>query len=347
MSRELEIKVYGRVQGVLLRKTIQKYAIKLGIRGCVYNRSDGSVTIISQGTKKQLQNLLIWLQGSPGFSHIRAVNYEWRAPSENFKEFIIVREPSFVLDQARSFLNLGKSFLRSKNSIAVPKHIAVIPDGNRRWARKKGLAPQMGHYTAIGFQNLHLLLEEAQKQGVEYFTLWGFSTENWKRNPEEVNALMRLFVETIHSFREEARQRQIRFRHLGRKDRLPVLLVREIALLEKETKNYTKFNVQLCLDYGGADELLRAFKKIIRSRRSKISEETLLNSLDSSGLPPIDLVIRTSGEQRLSGFMPLQTTYAELYFSQVHFPDFNVSELRKAIEEFGRRQRRFGGDGKK
>ncbi len=341
MKDELEIRVYGRVQGVNLRRAVAKWGQHAGINGCVLNRADGSLEIVAQGSKEQLQELLHWIQGSPGISCVRSLQYQWRKPSQTFEGFTIVRDSSFLIDQAKSFLNLSKSLLQRK--YPIPIHIAIIPDGNRRWARQKGLAPQFGHYTSASFQHLISLFNEAQQSGVHYLTLWGFSTENWKRNSTEIKAIFDLILRNVEHFREEAHARKIRFRHLGRKDRLPAKLLRALTELEEDTHHYDNFNVQLCLDYGGRDEIIRAVNKLLVTKVKHVDETAFAAQLDSVDIPAVDLIIRTSGEQRLSGFMPFQSAYAELYFADVHFPDFDARELRKALNDYGKRQRRFGG----
>lgn len=339
--KEIEVHVYGRVQGVLFRATIQKEALKKGINGFVMNRADGSVEIVAQGKKKVLEKFLQWIQESPGFSSVRGLSYHWRGVGEKFNSFVVVKDKPFLADQVRGFFNLGKSFLSPSGKI--PIHVAIIPDGNRRWAKKKGRRPEFGHYTAASFQHIHELFDEARRMGIKYITLWGFSTENWKRDTRETKAIFDLLLQNIERFREEAERQHIRFRHLGRKDRLPKEIIKALSELEIETKNYTEFNVQLCLDYGGRDEIIRAVNGALKSGAKKVDESSFMNYLDSADIPDVDLIIRTSGEQRLSGFMPFQSAYAELYFCNMHFPDFTPRELRKAVEEYGRRKRTFGG----
>ena len=339
---ELEIRVYGRVHGMNFRVMTRKAALERELKGRVFNRRDGSVEIIAQGSGEALQEFLRWIESSPGLSEVQGLHYQWRSTSQNFTTFSIVKDAPFLQDQARSFLHLGKSLL-GKEKLIIPRHVAIIPDGNRRWAQQKGLEPQIGHYTSGSFQHVREILDEARAIGVEYLTIWGFSTENWKRSSIEIRAIFDLLLKSIEQFRQDAHMNKIRFRHLGRKDRLPSKLMRELQALENETASYSNFHVQLCLDYVGRDELLRAVNSLISGGKKEIAEEDFEQYLDSVNIPDIDLIIRTSGEQRLSGFMPFQSTYAELYFSTVHFPDFNAHELRKAIEEFSKRQRRFGG----
>jgi len=225
----------------------------------------------------------------------------------------------------------------------IPAHIVIIPDGNRRWATSRGLKPWEGHYKSSSYEHLFGLFKEAKKLGVRYASLWGFSTENWKRDKKEVSILLNLALKVIMDFGKEIHKEKIRFRHIGRKDRLPEKLVREIEKLEAETADYDDFNFQLLLDYGGRDEILRAVNKLVKEGK-EIDESGFSEALDTAGVPDVDLIIRTSGEQRLSGLMPFQGVYSELCFVDKHFPDFTGEDLRNAILEFGKRKRNFGGN---
>ncbi|MFH1802334.1 MAG: polyprenyl diphosphate synthase [archaeon] len=224
----------------------------------------------------------------------------------------------------------------------IPQHVAIIPDGNRRWARQRSMKPWEGHVKAGAFENLRPLFEEAKKQGVKYLSFWGFSTENWKRDKKEVDIIIRLILKGLIEFEENAEKERIKFVHVGRKDRLMDKLVDQMISLEEKTKNNKGLCVLLCLDYGGRDEILRAVNKVLVEGKGLGSEEEFLKFLDTKGLPDPDLIVRTGGEKRFSGFMPYQSVYSELYFTDVFFPDFNAEELRRAIEEYSRRQRRFG-----
>jgi len=223
----------------------------------------------------------------------------------------------------------------------IPIHVVIIPDGNRRWARKNGLAPTLGHKKSAEYENIKSLFDEAKKLGIKYLSVWGFSTENWKRERKEINVIFEIVLNLVKKLRKDAHEQKIRFLHLGRKDRLPKEVLEELRKLEKETENYSDFNVQLCMDYGGRDEIVRAAEKILSSGK-KINEEEFSKHLDSSGIPDPDMIIRTSGEQRISGFMPFQSVYSELYFVKKFFPDFGRKDLRKAVAEFSKRKRRFG-----
>lgn len=228
----------------------------------------------------------------------------------------------------------------------VPDHIALILDGNRRWARARGLHTLQGHRS--GFEAARRVAQAARDLGVHTFTVWGFSTENWDRAPEEVNYLMRLFREFVRDVRREAKKEGIRFIHLGRKDRLPKDLIRLIAEVEEETKNNKKHILNAALDYGGRDEILRAVKQIIEDKvpAEKVDEKLFDSYLDTKGQPyPYpDLFIRPSGEQRTSGMLPWQMVYAEYYWESDHLPDFTPEKLREAILDYSRRRRRFGGN---
>jgi undecaprenyl diphosphate synthase len=187
------------------------------------------------------------------------------------------------------------------------------------------------------------LLEEGKRLGLKYMSFWGFSTENWKRSKKEIDTLFDIILENLDFFRSEFEEGKIRFRVIGRRDRMPKRIVDELERLEKETESYDKMNVQLCLDYGGRDEIVRAVNKAVKDGK-EVDEESFKEFLDSKDIPDADLIIRTSGEKRLSGLMAYQGTYAELYFVDIHFPDFGSEELKKAVEEFSKRKRTFGGN---
>lgn len=343
--KEAEIEVYGRVQGVNFRSTLKKGADSLGLKGYTLNKKEGSVFVVVQGKKEKIEEFLRWIKRSPGFSKVSRLECEWVAPRARYSAFDIIRENGFIIDKAKSLVNLGKSLVID-NEKKIPRHVLIIPDGNRRWARERGLNASFGHYTSASDERIKELFLETKRIGIKYLSLWGFSTENWRRDPKETSAIFDLIYEKIKKFGKEAHLHKIRFRHLGRKDRLPAKLVRALEELEEKTKNYNELNVQLMVDYGGRDEILRAVNKILKKGIKKISEEDFKEYLDTKEIPDIDLIIRTSGEQRTSGAMPFQAAYAELYFSKVYFPEFDVREYRKAIREYARRVRRFGATAK-
>ncbi len=339
---EIKIEVFGRVQGVRFRHFVKEKADKLKLNGYVNNKSDGSVIIIAQGNRQDLENFLSDIQKGSLLSKVEGVSYYWRKISKIHTSFDILTDKPFIADQTLSFTNLGKKLLGIGKDI--PKHIAIIPDGNRRWAKQKGLDELEGHKRAGSYENIKSLLNEAKKLGAVYFTLWVFSTENWKRSKREVDELFKIIIELLERIESDLVKDKIRFRHIGRRDRLPKKLIEIIERLEEITKDFSSFNLQICLDYGGRDEIVRAINKAIKSGTSEVLEEELANYLDSVGIPDPDLIIRTSGEYRMSGFMPFQSAYSEFYFTDVHFPDFGPAQLKEAVESFKNRKRRFGGN---
>ncbi|PIY68996.1 di-trans,poly-cis-decaprenylcistransferase [Candidatus Roizmanbacteria bacterium CG_4_10_14_0_8_um_filter_39_9] len=226
----------------------------------------------------------------------------------------------------------------------IPTHIAIIADGNRRWAKEKGLPTLEGHRR--GAETVKALSKRAKVLGVKIITFWVFSTENWKRTVEETGYLMNLFDTFIDREREEAIKEKTRIIHMGRKDRIPDGLKKKIIQAEEETKHFTDYYFVVALDYGGRDEIIRGIKKLtdFGLRIDDLDKKSFNNYLDTKDLPQAepDLIIRTSGEERLSGFMTWQSAYSEYYFSPLMFPDFGPDELEKAIDEYGERKRRFG-----
>ena len=228
----------------------------------------------------------------------------------------------------------------------IPTHIAIIPDGNRRWARSKGLPTFEGHRR--GFNAMFKLLKHSKKLGIKCFTLWMFSTENWKRDTTEVNYLMDLAIKRIGSIGKDLIKEKIRFVHLGRKDRIPVQLAKALTELEQKTKDFKDFTLNIALDYGGRDEITTMVKNVINQgiKEAEITEEFISKHLFTHLSPDPDLIIRTSGEQRLSGFLPWQSVYSELYFAEFHCPEFTPSKLDAIIATYTNRDRRFGGNSK-
>ncbi|MBI4008682.1 di-trans,poly-cis-decaprenylcistransferase [Candidatus Roizmanbacteria bacterium] len=241
--------------------------------------------------------------------------------------------------------------------MAVPKHVAIILDGNRRWAREKGLPTFEGHRR--GFNAVVKIGEKARELGIKIVTLWFFSTENFDRSEEEKGYLWKLFEEGIKSNLKTALKEQIRIIHIGRKDRIPKRLKDKIIEVEKKTKDFNKYYLVIALDYGGKDDILRGINKfrenfkfqISRQSRGssktanfKLNEQIFSQFLDTKDLPQsdVDLVIRTGGEVRTSGFMIWQAAYAEYIFVKKYLPDFTPQDFENCIKEYQRRQRRFG-----
>lgn len=221
----------------------------------------------------------------------------------------------------------------------IPKHVAIIPDGNRRWANNLDKPPVYGH--EIGFERFKELTAYAKKQGIPFLTIWAFSTENWNRSKEEVNNLMIIIKRAILEISKKSQEEKSRFIHIGRRDRLPKDILKLIERTEEETKNHKDFCLCVAIDYGGEDEILRAEEKLLAS---KSKDKHIVDFLDTTlaGVPSPDLIIRTSGEKRLSGFMSLQSTYSELVFEEKMFPDFTEEFFQVALDEYGRRNRRYG-----
>lgn len=222
-----------------------------------------------------------------------------------------------------------------------PLHIGFILDGNRRWAQTQGLPTLKGH--AAGAKKAQEIVEYAYKSGIGIISMYGFSVENWKRNDTEVNYLMDLFTKFIDSNIEEFHQKGIKLVHLGRLEGLPDKLAQKIKQAVEKTKNNQKLIFQLALNYSGREEIIRACQRMIETKQP-ITIENFNNNLDSQGNADPDLIIRTSGEQRLSGFLPWQSTYSELFFTKTSWPDFSIKELEQILQDFKSRDRRFGGN---
>lgn len=223
------------------------------------------------------------------------------------------------------------------NKDYLPRHVAIIPDGNRRWARGKGMPTIEGHRYAAQttFPNL---ANELARLGIKYFTFWALSTENLTgRSKEELDNLFELIRFFLKNKLKEFKKKETKFKTIGDLTRLPEDLQKEIFKIVEDTKENKKMTVILGLNYGGRDEIIRAIKK-----GQNLTKENFANYLDTVGIPDPDLIIRTGGEKRLSGFMLWQSEYSELYFSDLYFPDFTAKELEKSIKNYLQRQRRFG-----
>lgn len=221
----------------------------------------------------------------------------------------------------------------------LPKHIAIIPDGNRRWAKERNLPSLFGHKK--GYERVKELVEFSREHGISLVTFWAFSTENWKRSNEEVEGILHILQEGLETLYKELHKEKTRFVHIGRKDRLGEKLLSLIETMEQETKEYTSFCLVLAIDYGGEDQMLRASELWAREGDTK---KTLIDFLDTTlqDVPHPEIVIRTSGEVRTSGFMPIESAYAEWFFEKAYFPDFDVDALKRVLDEYKNRSRRFG-----
>lgn len=346
--KQLDFVIKGRVQGIRFRKLVENFVKYNNLKGFVRNEEDGSVRGTVQGEEENINDFISWVNDNPGFSKI--ISFEKKLTEVKKKEkeienFEIKKSDGFFFDKFKAVSNLLKSFDDEEEEILnIPKHVAIIPDGNRRWAKDRGMEGFRGHEKAGAVDNMISLFEAARELGVKYISFWGFSTENWKREKEENDKLFDVLLKGIEEFLVYAHENKIRFRHFGRDDRFSKEILDALEKLTKETEKYSDYNVNLCLDYGGRDEILRAVNKLLKVKAKNISEEQFAQVLDTQGVPEPDLIIRTSGEKRLSGFMPYQGVYAELLFVEKHFPDFKPQDVRECIEEFSNRKRRFGGN---
>ena len=225
---------------------------------------------------------------------------------------------------------------------APPKHVAIIMDGNGRWAANHGKSVSEGH--RAGTENLRRIIEAFCSHGVRYLTLYAFSTENWDRPKDEVAALLEIVKEVIRSEVEELHRGGIRLRHIGRLDRLPEDLRRSIHESIELTRHNSRITLCVAFDYGGRAEIVEAVRAMIADevRPEDVSESLLRQYMYTDGMPDPDLIIRTSGEERLSNFLIWQAAYAEYYTTPVFWPDFDEAEVDKALEAYSGRRRRFG-----
>ena len=229
----------------------------------------------------------------------------------------------------------------------IPQHVAIILDGNGRWAKSKGMPRTYGHIE--GAKTVEKICEEAWKMGIKYLTVYAFSTENWKRSKEEVDALMKLLRNYMKNCLKTAEKNDMVVRVIGDKTGLDDDIREQIDALEKASANNGGLNFQIAINYGSRDEIVRSVRKIMEDvKAGKIDadqmDEAMFDSyLDTAGIPSPDLLIRTSGEQRLSNFLMWQLAYTEFYFTEVPWPAFSKEDLEKAVEKFNSRDRRFGG----
>ena len=229
----------------------------------------------------------------------------------------------------------------------IPQHVAIILDGNGRWAKAKGMPRNYGH--AQGSKNVEKICEEAWRMGIKYLTVYAFSTENWNRPKEEVNALMKLLRNYMKTCLKTAAKNDMKVRVIGDITKLDEDIQKRILELEEATKNNGGLNFQIAINYGSRDEITRAVRTLSEDVKEgklmpeEVNEACIERYLDTHDIPDPDLLIRTSGEQRLSNYLLWQLAYTEFYFSDVPWPDFSKQELEKAIEQYNRRDRRYGG----
>lgn len=226
-----------------------------------------------------------------------------------------------------------------KNQKNPPRHLGIILDGNRRWAKEHSLPTLEGHHK--GFENVKLIIQAAQDRGIKTLTLFCFSTENWHRSKEEVDYLMDIFRKSLSDYFGKFNEKNVKINILGQKEKFARDIKDQIEKIESETKNNTGMTLNLALSYGGRAELVDAIKKIVKKGidPDKITEDTVKDNLWTSD---VDLIIRTGGEQRLSGFLLWQAAYSEFLFVKKYWPDFGENDLDAALAEYASRQRRFG-----
>lgn len=237
--------------------------------------------------------------------------------------------------------------MAEERNLVMPRHVAIILDGNGRWAKSKGMPRNYGHVQ--GAKTVEVICEEAYRMGIRYLTVYAFSTENWSRPREEIDALMKLLRNYMKTCLATAKKNRMCVRVLGDKTGLDEDIRSRIAQLEESTKDNDGLHFQIALNYGGRDEIIRAVK-IVAQRAAKgeldsdqVTEDYLSELLDTRGLPEPDLLIRTCNEQRISNFLLWQLAYTEFYFTEVPWPAFTKEELWKAIEKYNSRERRYGG----
>lgn len=234
----------------------------------------------------------------------------------------------------------------SGQELKIPQHVAIILDGNGRWAKAKGLPRNMGHVE--GAKNVEVICEEAYRMGIQYLTVYAFSTENWNRPKDEVDALMKLLRNYMKTCLKTAEKNRMCVRVLGEKSRLDQDIRIRIQELEEATRNNDGLHFQIAINYGGRDEIVRAMRRMGQDIQRgaltprEISEQLLGDYLDTHGIPEPDLLIRTCNEQRISNFLLWQLAYTEFYFTPVAWPDFDKEELVKAVEAYNQRDRRYG-----
>lgn len=251
-------------------------------------------------------------------------------------------------EQGLSFPYIVKRTIEGENkTMNVPNHIAIILDGNGRWAKAKGMPRSYGHVK--GCANLETICDDMKELGVKYVTVYAFSTENWKRSREEVEGLMKLFRSYLKKCLKISERNKMKVKIIGDISAFDQDIRDKILQLEEFSKDYDELYFQIALNYGSRDEITRGIRRLAQDAAdgkvipSEITEETIGNYLDTAGIPDPDLMIRTSGELRLSNFLLWQMAYSEFYFTDVPWPDFDKAELIRAIEKYNQRDRRYGG----
>lgn len=237
--------------------------------------------------------------------------------------------------------------MESEIKMKIPQHVAIILDGNGRWAKSKGMPRNYGH--TVGAKNVETVCQAADELGIKYLTLYAFSTENWNRPKSEVDALMKLLESYLKNCIKTAEKNHMRVRVIGDTTRLGEAFQKRIAELETASASNTGLNLTIAINYGSRDEMMRAMRRMMEDYKAgnismdMVDEKLFSGYLDTKDIPDPDLLIRTSGEQRLSNYLLWQLAYSEFYFTDVPWPDFHKKELELAIEAYNKRDRRYGG----
>ncbi len=241
---------------------------------------------------------------------------------------------------------MGEKREGNHERVELPQHVAIIMDGNGRWAENQGLPRLDGHKK--GVEVVRTIVEESATIGIKFLTLYSFSTENWKRSINEVQGLMALFQESIARYGDELKAKGVRVRFLGRREGLPQDVLHNMSNLEEKTIANRGLSLNLAINYGGRDEIIRAIHRLLETEKRMfhpLTENIIHNYLDTAFCPDPDLLIRTGGEKRVSNFLLWQIAYTELWFTETLWPDFTVTEFHQAIRDFLQRRRKFGGIG--
>ncbi len=233
-------------------------------------------------------------------------------------------------------------FKKYKREVNIPRHIAIIMDGNRRWAKKNKISKNLGHYE--GAKNLRNIIEESIKINIKFLTVYAFSSENWNRSKEEVNDLIALLKKFLTEESDRFSEQNIKLNILGDTSKFSIDIQEKLTELSKETVNNNKLILNIALNYSSRDEIVNAVNYIIQKNKKLITKEEFAKYLYTASIPDPDLIIRTSGEYRLSNFLLWQSAYSEFFFSKKLWPDFSIKELHLAIAEYSKRERRFGTD---
>lgn len=236
------------------------------------------------------------------------------------------------------------AYFEKRSIMKIPRHVAIILDGNGRWAKSKGMPRTYGH--TVGAKNVETICRAAWNMGIEYLTFYAFSTENWSRPDDEVKALMNLLSNYLATCKRTAKKNNMRVRVIGDITKLEPKFQEQIKEIEEYSKAFDGLNMTIAINYGSRDEIRRSVQKLAddykEGKVTEISEELISGYLDTKELPDPDLMIRTSGEQRLSNYLLWQLAYSEFYFTETPWPAFGEDDLKKAVEEYSRRDRRFG-----